>query len=355
MLDLTVSNPTKVGLLYPTQEVLEAFQAPEMLLYDPEPLGLSGARQALATEFRLDSQSLVLTSSTSEAYSLLLKLLCDVGDEVLVPQPSYPLFDFLAVAEGVRPVPYRLLYDGEWHIDFDSLRRARGPRTRAVVLVSPNNPTGSYLKKSELQTLRQFDLPIIADEVFAAYDFGADPERVESVGHSVDDGLVFALSGLSKYAGLPQMKLAWVAVGGSRALVCQALNHLEFIADHYLSVGAPVQCALPRLLAAGAGIRRSIRQRTGDNLRFLRSKVLPDAPCNLLRVEGGWSATLRLAEVQNDEQWASQLLDRGVMVHPGFFFDAAVPAHVVLSLLPETSLFQQGVEQMLRCIMDVCD
>ena len=355
LLDLTVSNPTVAGIPYDAAAILGALSDPRALVYGPEPFGLPSAREVIARDLTtggvaVDPAHVMLTASTSEAYGFLFKLLCDPGDEVLVAQPSYPLFELLAAFEGVKLVPYRMAYDGAWHVDLDSLRRAVTPRTRAVFVVSPNNPTGTYLKRAELRAMVELGLPIVSDEVFARYPFGDDGDRVGTV-LEAKDGLFFALGGLSKLAALPQMKLAWTAAGGEPTRVHAALARLELLADSYLSVGAPVQYALPTLLATGHVAADAIRARTRRNLTHLRAQMGAFSPLSLLDVEGGWYATLRVPRTQTEEAWAIDLVqEHGVYVHPGQFFGFESEAYLVVSLLTPESDFDAGVEKILRAV-----
>jgi aspartate/methionine/tyrosine aminotransferase len=352
LFDLTVSNPTRAGIPYDGAAIVRALADPRALVYAPEPFGLPSAREAVASDYAAQGLSapaerIVLTASTSEAYAFLFKLLCDPGDQVLVPQPSYPLFEHLATFESVELVPYALAYDGEWHVDIDSVRRAIGPRTRALLCVSPNNPTGSYVKRSELDALAALGLPIVCDEVFARYPLTDDPRRVWSVLEGAG-ALAFALSGLSKLAALPQMKVAWIAATGERARVDEALGRLELIADSFLSVSTPVQHALPALLASRSAAEQAIATRTRANLAELRARMPAHSAATLLRAEGGWYATLRLPRTQSEEQWTLDLLAKdGVYVHPGHFFDFADEAHVIVSLLTPEATFAEGVERLL--------
>jgi alanine-synthesizing transaminase len=346
VLDLTESNPTRAGIPYDRGGILAALASPEALVYEPAPFGLPSAREAVARYLSIDAGRVALTASTSEAYSFLFKLLCDPGDEVLVPAPSYPLFEYLARFEGVKAVPYRLAYDGVWHVDVGSARAARTARARAVVVVSPNNPTGSYSKKDELATLSALGLPIVSDEVFAGYPLRDDPTRATSALEGPAP-LVFALSGLSKLAALPQMKLAWIAVGGEEASVQASLAGLELIADAFLSVGAPVQHALPALLGSRAHAEQTISRRCRDNLASLRA-ALPGSAATLLDVEGGWYATLRLPRTRSELDWTLALLENdGVYVHPGHFFDFEREAYVILSLLTPEAAFRDGVDRIV--------
>ncbi len=346
ILDLTESNPTRAGLPYARATILEALASADALLYEPSPFGLWSAREAVARELEVDPSRVVLTASTSEAYGFLFKLLCDPGDEVLVPVPSYPLFEHLARLEAVRAVPYRLAYDGRWHVDVDSLRNAVSQRTRAIVTVSPNNPTGSYLKHDELAALSSLGLPIVSDEVFASYPLREDPTRATSA-LEAQGTLVFSLGGLSKLAALPQMKLAWIVVGGDAPDVTDAMARLEVLADAYLSVGTPVQHALPHLLASRVSAESAIQSRTRANLELLRSRVSGTAG-TLLDAEGGWYATLRVPATRSEETWVLELLEEDcVHVHPGHFFDFEREAYLVLSLLTPEAIFAEGVRRMV--------
>jgi aspartate/methionine/tyrosine aminotransferase len=347
VLDLTVSSPTRAGIAYPREAITRALADARALTYEPEPFGLPHARAAVAAAIspQVDPSRVLLTASTSEAYSFLFKVLCDPGDDVLVAQPSYPLFDHLARFESVRLVPYRLAYDGAWHVDLDSLRSARTPKTRAVLVVAPNNPTGSYLKRDELAALAEIGLPIVSDEVFATYPLRDDARRAESA-LEASDALVFALGGLSKMAALPQMKLAWIAAGGPRALVDDALSRIELVADAMLSVGAPVQHALPTLLATRDVAAGAIASRTRENLATLRV-ALAGSAATVLDVEGGWYATVRLPRTQSEESWALELLAKDdVYVHPGHFFDFADEAYAIVSLLTPREVLIEGARRI---------
>jgi aspartate/methionine/tyrosine aminotransferase len=353
LVDLTESNPTRAGIPYAREAIVGALAASGALLYEPSPFGLASAREAVARDLSADGHAVdaarvVLTASTSEAYAFVFKLLCDAGDEVLVPVPSYPLFEHLARLEGVRAVPYRLAYDGAWHVDLDSARRAVTARTRAVVAVSPNNPTGSYLKRAELAALAALGLPIVSDEVFARYPLREDAERARSALDAAGAPLVFALRCLSKLAALPQMKLAWIAVGGDGARVTAALSRLEIIADAFLSVGTPVQHALPALLASRHVAEDAVRARTRANLAVVRDAVA-GSPASLLDVEGGWYATLRVPGTRGEQEWALALLeDDGVHVHPGHFFDFEREAYLVTSLLAPPADFEEGIRRIVK-------
>lgn len=353
ILDLTESNPTRAGFSYPGAELLKALSSPRALRYEPEPLGMESAREAVAAYYAergvdVSPARIVLTASTSEAYSYLFKLLADPGDEILIPRPSYPLFDFLAGLESVRVCQYPLRYDGAWHIEFHALEDLIHPRTRAIVVVNPNNPTGQYLKRNEMSRLQalaeRHNLAIISDEVFADYAFSQDSQRETIVAAGDFGALCFSLSGLSKIAGLPQMKLGWMVVSGPDA--DRAMERLELIADTFLSVGSPVQLALPKLLDAGQGIRAQIMERTRINLALLRNG-LAGSPANPLQVEGGWYAVIQMPRTKSEEQWATVLLGRQeVLVQPGYFFDFESEAFLVASLLTPPEIFAEGVHRL---------
>ena len=300
---------------------------------------------------KVDAARILLTASTSEAYALLFKLLADPGDEVLVPRPSYPLFDFLAALESVQVVEYPLVYHGSWAVDFDALARKITPRTRAVVVVNPNNPTGSYLKKSELSELidlcRRHDLAILSDEVFSDYALADDPRRVASL-VNVNDALTFSLSGLSKLVGLPQLKLGWIVASGPPAACEQALERLELIADTYLSVGTPVQWAAAPLLALRESMQAQILERVHGNLAYLKSQIGPDSPWRVLEPEGGWYAVIQAPRIHTEEDWVLTLLGEDhVLIQPGFFFDFESEAFLVASLLTPKKIFQEGIRRIL--------
>ncbi len=353
LVDLTLTNPTRAGLDYPAEAIAQALADPRAAAYDPAPLGLAAARAAVAAAYAeagaaVGPDRVALTASSSESYGLLFKLLCDPGDVVLVPAPSYPLFDLLARLEGIVPRPYRLAFDGAWHVDW---RTVDVEGARAIVVVSPNNPTGSFLTTGDLARLEALGLPLVVDEVFGAYPLAPPRDAVRTiVGQPLRRPLAvpsFALGGLSKSCGLPQLKLGWIAVGGPEAEARTLLEGLELVADTYLSVGAPVQHALPRLLALGAGIRAQIAGRVRRNREALAAAVGRDSPCTLLPAEAGWSAILRLPAVRSDEAWALTLLDEDdLLVQPGYFYDLELPACLVLSLLPAPDLFDEGIRRL---------
>jgi aspartate/methionine/tyrosine aminotransferase len=351
LLDLTASNPTTVGFAWQAEQLWHTLEHAEAVHYAPEPFGLREARASIAQDLRAQGfevpvAQIMLTASTSEAYGYLFKLLCDPGDVVLVPTPSYPLLDVVSKLEGVRLQPYRLRYDGEWHVDPSVLALAKQSDARAIVTVHPNNPTGSFLKASELSLLAECGLPILSDEVFAEYPLTHDPRRVKSA-LEAQDVPVFRLSGLSKSLALPQLKLAYTAFTGPRDFVEAARVRLEHIADTYLSPSTPVQLALGALLAHGPRVRREIARRCQHNLQTLKACVGTSSPLTLLRVEGGFYAIVRLPEVLDEEQWALTLLaEDDVITQPGYFYDLAPGAHLVLSLITPEDTFRAGVERL---------
>lgn len=358
--DLTLSNPTEAGFTYP-RSLLAPLADPAALRYDPDPLGRLSAREAVSQEYArrgiaVPPDRIVLTASTSEAYSLLFKLLCDPGDEVLVPAPSYPLFDHLTRLDAVRPVSYPIEYHGAWSIDVDAVRRATTDRTRALLIVSPNNPTGSFLTRNELDELAAFcagrEVALIGDEVFADYPLTQQPAPWPSV---VEQGvaLAFAFGGLSKSAGLPQVKLGWMAVGGPYAPVTESLMRLELICDTYLLVSTPVQRAAGVLLASGRVVREQIAGRVAHNLSVLRAALSSSPSIELLQPDGGWYAVLRVPATRSEEQLALELLrEDHVIVHPGYFFDFPREAFLVISLLPRPEDFRDGVARVIARAAD---
>jgi alanine-synthesizing transaminase len=354
VLDLTISNPTRAGLDYDNEAILNSLTNPAALDYDPQPKGLLSARQAVADYYnqQIDPESLLLTTSTSEGYSFVFRLLCNPDDEVLVPKPSYPLFEFLAGLQDVKLVPYPLLYDHGWQIDFPSLHKAVTPRTRAVVLVHPNNPTGSYVSSGERTALNHFcrehNLAIIVDEVFLDYAHDGAPRPSFASNTGV---LTFTLSGISKISALPQMKLAWIAVSGPADQSHPALSRLEIIADTYLSLNAPIQLAAPTLLNQRKQIQPQLLDRVRTNLGELDRQLARQEACQRLAIEGGWYAILRVPVTQSDEDLAIDLLRRGgVLVHPGHFYDFPRDGYLVLSLITRPDQFRDGMERILRLL-----
>ena len=348
--DLTASNPTRCGFAY-DRGLLAALSDPQALDYDPQPRGVLAARQAVCRYYArhgvaLDPRQIVLTTSTSEGYSFLFRLLCDVGSEILVPQPGYPLFDFLAVLDDVRLKNASLIYDHGWQIDPEGLRRAITPQTRAIVLVHPNNPTGHFTKPWEAEALarlcREHDLSLIVDEVFLDYGLG---NGARSFAAGLEGVPVFVVSGLSKIAGLPQMKAAWIVATGPERDA--ALERLEVIADTFLSMNAPVQCALPAWLESREAIQQQIRERVAANLAELDRQLAELPVVNRLAVEGGWYAVLRIPALEPDEQTVLALLERGVWVQPGYFFGMAESGWLVVSLLGPEREFSTGVTGLI--------
>jgi alanine-synthesizing transaminase len=362
LLDLTASNPTHCGFHYDSTAILSAFQTPAALTYDPQPKGTLAARQEVTRYYlddhhtTLDPESLFLTTSTSEAYSYAFRLLCNPGDELLLPKPSYPLFEFLAGLQDVHLKPYSLAYAHGWFIDFQSLEHAITPRTRAILLVHPNNPTGSYVQPEELTRLnalcKKHNLALIVDEVFLDFSFDSAPRNTFAANSEV---LTFTLSGLSKIAALPQMKIAWLAVTGPSAQVRPALGCLEIIADTYLSLSAPAQAAFPTLLAQRHSLRPQLLARIKENLSHLQSQLRSHPTCELLHAEAGWYAVLHYsansATHSSDDDLAIHLLrHHHVLLHPGHFYDFPSTNHLVLSLIAPASHFREAVQKLLATL-----
>ncbi|MBL8189392.1 MAG: aminotransferase class I/II-fold pyridoxal phosphate-dependent enzyme, partial [Acidobacteria bacterium] len=356
ILDLTESNPTRAGFEFPAEKILPALNNAAAMVYEPQPKGLPVAREAVAgyyaeRGFSLDPERIHLTASTSEAYSFLFKLLANHGDNVLVPQPSYPLFEFLATLEGVELRPYELEYlSAGWRMDFDSMAQAISPTTRAIILVSPNNPTGSFVKREELRRLNELcarhNLALIVDEVFSDYGFGDDESRATSLVENAE-ALTFVMSGFSKILALPQMKLGWIVTNGPAALRDEAVERLDLIADTFLSVGAPVQHAAPEWFKLRVELQRQILDRVKTNHDWLAAKV-ENSPVRMLKTEGGWYATLEVPRHVSEEELVLRLLaEDDVLVHPGYFFDFPREAFLVLSLLPKADDFRKAVERLL--------
>ena len=343
--DLTASNPTRCGFEYDS-ELLAALNHPAAFDYDPQPRGMLRAREAVSAYYashgvQTDASRVILTTSTSEAYSFLFRLLLNPGEEVIIPQPSYPLFDFLATLDDVLLKPAPLVYDHGWQMEPEGFRRAITPRTRAIVLVHPNNPTGHFTKRWEAAELaamcREHDLSLIVDEVFLDYGFEGG---ARSFAAGLEDVPVFVVSGLSKIAALPQMKSAWIATAGPGA--ASALDRLDVIADTFLSMNAPVQCAIPAWLAGREQIQQQIRERVKGNLAELDRRLALGENINRLAVEGGWYAILRISALAPDEQTVLALLNRGVWVHPGYFFGMPESGWLVVSLLAPEPEFARG-------------
>jgi aspartate/methionine/tyrosine aminotransferase len=358
LLDLTGSNPTQAAFNYPHNDISEALSRVSDYTYNPQPQGSTEARAAIARNyaergFEIAPEQIFLTASTSEAYGYLFKLLCDPGDEVLVPVPSYPLFEFLASLENVRPVPYPLRYDGAWHVDFASLDSQISSRTRAVIVVNPNNPTGSVLKEHEVDQLMRIaaerDLAVISDEVFLQYALQPVARGTRSLA-ARGDALTFSLDGLSKSAGMPQMKLGWIVASGLDATLHAARERLDTVLDTYLSVNTPVERALPELLAIGRLVREQIQVRIRENLEALRH-LLHGTAANPLNMEAGWSAIVQVPRTRTEEDWVLALLrEESVVVQPGYFFDMASEAFLVISLITPPDIFREGVTRLASLV-----
>ena len=356
VLDLTMSNPTRAGLRYGEGLIMQSLASPHAMDYDPQPKGLVSARTAVADYYRtqhaihsLDAERVILTTSTSEGYSFVFRLLCNPGDELLVPKPSYPLFEFLADLQDVKLVPYPLIYDHGWQMDFPSLQKAVTERARGVVVVHPNNPTGSYVHSEEQEPLNEFcrehELALIADEVFL--DYAHDGAQQRSFAGN-QDVLTFTLSGVSKISALPQMKVAWIVTSGPDGEVEAAQARLEVIADTYLSMNAPIQWATPVLLEQRKSIQRQLLDRVLKNLAELDRQLAMQKTCQRLSVEGGWYAVLRVPVTQTDEELAVDLLRKKfVLVHPGHFYDFPSDGFLVLSLIARESDFAEGAQAVL--------
>jgi len=356
IIDLTEANPTRCGFQYDEHTILQALVTQESLRYSPEPKGLLSARAAVVEFYRrqgitIDPEGVFLTASTSEAYAFLFRLLCNVGDPVLLPKPSYPLFDYLCELNDVTPAHYHLMYDGQWRLDAPSLEHALSRHARALVIVHPNNPTGSFLKIPERESVtafaRRYGLALIVDEVFHTYAFDDDVRRAASFAGN-EQVLTFTLNGLSKLLGLPQMKLAWLVVSGPVAERDEAIKRLEIIADTFLSVGTPVQHALPSLMSDASAITVQIRTRVHNNY-LLVAEAVTGSSLSTFRCEGGWNALLRLPGTMRDEEWALTLLrDQNVLVHPGHLFDMEQQSCVAISLLPKPEVLRQGLYRMAQ-------
>lgn len=352
LVDLTESNPTHVDLPPLPESLLSALSQPAIRSYDPDPFGLPSAREAVARSLAVPVERVVLSASTSESYALLLKLLCDPGDRILVPAPGYPLFDLLAGAESVELDAYPCDWRDRFALDVPAIESRVTSRTRALVVVSPNNPTGRMLRRTELETIaelcRRRGLALVVDEVFADWLDAPSSEQVSTAGWN--GCLTFTLGGLSKSCLLPQLKLAWTVVGGPEREVTEALARWELLADSLLSVNGPVQHALPALLASKRSLQSELRQRLRTNREVLAA-VVKDSATTLLPSDGGWSAVLRVPRLHSDESWAVGLVeDEGLLVHPGHFFDFPEPGFLVVSLLPEERTFAEAASRLVEWI-----
>ena len=359
ILDLTESNPTRCNIAPALQDIGSLLNNPHASAYKPDPRGILEAREAIARWYArrgvsVNPESVLLTTGTSEAYWFLMTLLCDSGDEILVPRPTYPLVELLAQAQEVRLRPYELRYDGEWQMDTQSLESQLTTRTRGLVVVHPNNPTGSYVKDTERTWLRQRmegrGIALIADEVFWSHPHER-AQRTRASFAQEEALLTFVLNGLSKVMGLPQLKLSWIVVSGPTALKDEALERLEMLADLTLSVSMPVQGALAELLERSEEFARRVHERITENYALVKAACGPGSGIEVLPVEGGWSVVLRVPEVVSDEEWALILLEEhGVLVHPGSHFDFVGGAHLVISLLVESSLLHEGTNRLRACV-----
>jgi aspartate/methionine/tyrosine aminotransferase len=356
LLDLSASNPTECGFRYDAPAIMRSLCSPASLQYHPDPRGLKSARQAVSDYYaarreQVTIHDLVLTASTSEAYSFIFRLLCNPGDELLIPTPSYPLFDFLADINDVKLVRYSLFYDHGWHIDFHALKQSITPRTRGVILVHPNNPTGHYTAAEEIAQLNELcsanQMAIIADEVFL--DFSLDAAQKSFVTNSA--ALTFAMSGISKISGLPQMKFAWLAANGPEELKREALARLEMIADTYLSLNAPIQLAAPVLLQQHSVFQQQLMDRVRKNLAHLDAQLAQEKGVTRLEVEGGWYAVLRIPATRPDEEFAINLLENhDVYLHPGHFYDFPGDGYLMISLITPEQDFHEGLRRTLSAV-----
>jgi alanine-synthesizing transaminase len=354
LFDLSISNPTECGFKNNRPAILKALSQPAALRYEPNPRGLLVARRAVETYhaqfgMKIAGEDIFITTGTSEAYAFVFRLLCNPGDDILVPEPSYPLLDFLADIQDVKLVRYPLLYDHGWQIDFHALEKAITPRSRGVMVVNPNNPTGHFTKAGEMKHLNEIcsgrQMAIIADEVFL--DFALAAKRPASFAANTD-ALTFTMSGLSKIAGLPQMKASWLITSGPKDLKSQALARLEVIADTYLSMNTPVQLAIPILLKQRHGFQKQVMARVRKNLAELDRRLRRQKSCGRLEVEGGWNAVLRVPAIQSDEDIAIQLLDeKSVYLHPGHFYDFSGDGFLVVSLITPEKEFAEGIRRVL--------
>ncbi len=359
VIDLTESNPTRCGFVYPSEKILNTLSDPANLSYQPHPQGMLCARQAVSQYYQrlkvdIDPEKIFLTASTSEAYSYLFRLLADPGDHILIAQPGYPLFQFLADINDLHVDFYSLAYEDGWHIDFETIENQISKKTRVLILVNPNNPTGSYIKKDELTALnhlcQKHHIAMICDEVFFDYPFEDDQKNFLSLAHNRST-LTFTLSGISKILALPQMKIGWIVVGGPEDQVQESLQRLEVISDTFLSVSTPAQNALPQWFSTQEKIQKELKYRTAVNRSELKKMAEHFPQCRLLEAEGGWYAILKIPGIKNEEQWVLELLNEGhVYVHPGYFFDFEDEPCLVLSLLTQPQRFQEGIKRIFRKI-----
>ena len=362
LIDLTESNPTRCGFVYESARILLALSSEAALSYRPDPHGPEEAREAVASYYRergvaLDLRQIFITSSTSESYSYVFRLLADPTDAILIPQPSYPLFDFLAQLDDITTSPYPLVYGDTWQIERLALRERLRPGSRAILLVNPNNPTGSYVRRDDhsflVELCQELDLALVVDEVFLDYALeptdGASPHSLAGE----TPALTFTLSGLSKISALPQMKLAWIVVNGPPKLRDTAISRLEVVADTYLSVSTPVGLALPAVLETRFSIQPQVQARIRANLKLLDAMLSAWSPVSRLKSEGGWYAVLRVPAVRSDEDWAITLLDLdNVLTHPGHFYDFPANPYLVVSLLTQAEHFEEGIRRLLTLVQN---
>lgn len=356
LLDLTASNPARCGFHYADESLLSALIHEKNLDYDPNPRGLVNAREAIAGYYaakniRVTPEQIFLTSSTSEAYNFIFRLLANPGDNVLIPQPSYPLIDYLAAISDVELKKYALRYADRWRTDFDSLTGLADTRTKAILLVHPNNPTGHYVCTEDIRALTQLSakqtLPLVVDEVF--FDFPIQPDLTPRSFAANHESLIFTVSGISKCLGLPQMKLSWIVVTGPEKIRGEAIRRLEIIADTFLSVSAPVQNALPVWFEKRKEIVSEIRERLALNLKTLKKEASKWKGVLLLKPEGGWYAMLKLPDSKTDEAWTLEILEKThVLIHPGYLFDSSEESLAVLSLLTDPAIFKTALSSLQK-------
>jgi len=357
IIDLTESNPTRCGFKYLNEKILVPFNEEESLTYDPHPQGSLKSREAISQYYKqknlnVSEEQIFLTSSTSEAYSYLFRLLINPIEGVLFPQPSYPLFQFLGDLNDVEISNYPLVYLDSWRIDCNALKTLVNIDTKAIVLVNPNNPTGSFVKENEMiainELCQKYHLSIICDEVFHDFAFDYSKKYLSCVHNH--DVLTFTLGGLSKTLGLPQMKLSWIVITGPEREVHLAIKRLEIVADTYLSVNTLAQNAIGYWLSSRKQIQDEIKTRVKDNLDIIKTQTDSTAS-RLLQTEGGWYAVLKIPNIKTEEDWALKLLNKyHVFIHPGYFFDFTEEAYIVISLLSQTDIFNEGFNRILSRI-----
>ena len=357
LIDLTASNPTSCGFSYDTHAILEALANPASLTYEPQPKGLLATREAVRAYYaarggKVPAGDIFVTTSTSEAYSFAFRVLCNPGDEILIPTPSYPLFDFLADILDVRLVRYPLLYDHGWDVDFHALEAAITPRARGIIVVHPNNPTGHFTKPAEISQLNRIcathQMALIADEVFLDYSLSEKTWASFSANHEV---LTFTMSGLSKISGLPQMKTAWLVTSGPERLKAQAIDRLEVIADTYLSTNAPIQLATPAFLEQRHDFQKQLISRVVENRAELDRQLSAQKSCTRLEIEGGWYAVIRVPATRPEEDLALDLVtNKGVYVHPGHFYDFPAEGYLIVSLITPAVDFAEGIKRLLSSL-----